>query len=201
MQVWWDLTNKYVGAWVGIGNIGQYTYIHNIYIYDMIFGIRQTSYNKDIWEYYMWILPIIWDIWVCPKTSRRVGNGTWWWLDFAVSFFVQTMVFTAFSDAWIIPNVDNSNTFQDICVFPSGKRKLHHLDPLKTWSVVWEIRVFLHLLTNQAWSVAPFLFSPFCHASVMCPHVFSKFEPSAWINMINLYWRSACGSARERTAA
>ena len=40
----------------------------------MIFGIRQTSYKKDIWEYYMWILPIIWDIWV----SKNIPPGRKW---------------------------------------------------------------------------------------------------------------------------
>jgi hypothetical protein len=72
--------------------------------------------------------------------ARRVGSGTWRWVDFAILFFVQTMVFTMFSDVWITQNVHNSRMFPDFCVFPSAQCQFH-LQPLKKWCVFRDVRV------------------------------------------------------------
>ena len=105
-------------------------------------------------------------------------------------WILQTMVFTVFSDVWIIQNVRNYSTFQHFCVFPSAKHSETTISSFgalqKNILFFREICVFPHVLTNQTCAVAPFLFSPFCHASdSSCPHAFSKFACSSWVN---LHW-------------
>ena len=115
------------------------------------------------------------------KRSGQVGNGTWRRVDFAISFFAHTMVFTVLSDVWLIQNVRNYTTFQDFCIFPSAKTWISSFGALQKEIGFREI-VLSHVVTRcRTFSLLSILS---CFRQLVW-HTFSKFEFSAWVNLWN----------------